>query len=80
MKVTLLFGLICMVQAHKLHTKTALSVNARDDIDDPDAEDREIMRSIAYAEKSMGTTMKTPTVVRDPSNPWAPVKYDVEGM
>jgi hypothetical protein len=39
------------------HNKVAL----KDDLDDgPDAEDAEIMKSIAYAEKAMGQKMGTP--------------------
>ena len=41
-------------------------------------EDAEIMKSIAYAEKKIGQKMITPKKVRDPDQPFAPVKYDIE--
>jgi hypothetical protein len=41
-------------------------------------EDAEIMKSIAYAEKKIGQKMDTPKKVRDPDQPFAPVKYDIE--
>ena len=49
----------------------------RDDImDGPDAEDNEIMESLASAEKSLGVKMKTPNKI--PQEGWHPAKYDVE--
>ena len=38
------------------------------------------MQSIAYAEKKMGKSMGTPKKVRDPDQPYAPIKYDVENV
>merc|ERR1712147_313910 len=43
---------------------------------DPDEEDRDVMASLASAEKEMGKTMKTPQKVKQES--FKPVKYDVE--
>ena len=51
-------------------------VGLNDDLDDPDEEDNEIMKSIAYAEATLGTKMKTPERLKQ--EPWKPVKYDVE--
>ena len=45
-----------------------------DDVLDEGAEDREIMQSLASAEKSMGRSMKTPKPVKE--HPWSPVTYD----
>jgi len=38
------------------------------------------MQSIAYAEKKMGKSMGTPKKVRDPDQPYAPIKYDIENV
>lgn len=52
-------------------------VALKDDIDDgPDAEDAEIMKSIAYAESALGQKMSTPKRVAQEG--WKPIKYDVE--
>jgi len=55
---------------------SAVQLGDSDDILDEGAEDREIMASLASAEKSMGKTMKTPTAFKE--HPWSPLKYDVE--
>jgi hypothetical protein len=55
-----------------------------DDIDSDDifgaqeSEDKEIMKSIAYAENKLGVKMATPKRVETAKN--APVKYDVEDI
>ena len=42
--------------------------------DDEEDEDAEILKSIEYAEKKLGTTMKTPTPVKE--HPWSPITYE----
>ena len=49
-----------------------------DDILDTESEDKEILDSIKQAEKSLNTTMKTPTAYKE--HPWSPLKYDVENV
>jgi len=44
--------------------------------DDEEDEDREIMESIKFAEKKLGTKMKTPTKLAPDGH--SPISYDVE--
>ena len=41
-----------------------------------DNEDKEVLESLAAAEKQLGHKMPTPKKVK--GHPWEPVKYDVE--
>jgi hypothetical protein len=41
-------------------------------------EDKEILKSIEYAEKKLGSKMATPKVVK--VDPHSPIKYDVESL
>ena len=52
---------------------------AKDDdiFNEENAEDQEILKSIAYAENKLGSKMSTPQVVKQ-ENPHAPIKFDVE--
>ena len=59
---------------------TTQAVKLNDDLFDEGEEDQSIMQSIAYAEKKMGKSMGTPKKVRDPDQPYAPVKYDIENV
>ena len=59
---------------------TSQAVKLNDDLFDEGEEDKEIMQSIAYAEKKMGKSMGTPKKVHDPDHPYAPVKYDIENV
>jgi hypothetical protein len=62
---------------HKHHEKEDVQVKDDDDLFNADEnEDNEIMKSIAAAEKQLGTKMKTPTAFKE--HPWSPLKYDVE--
>ena len=47
-----------------------------DDIFDEGSEDKEIMESLKYAERQLGTKMNTPVAVKE--HPWSPITYDVE--
>lgn len=54
-------------------------VQLKDDDDifgEEEAEDKQIMESIKYAEKQLNTKMKTPIAYKE--HPWSPIKYDVE--
>jgi len=59
-------------------------LQGNDDIDSDDifgaqeSEDKEIMKSIAYAESKLGAKMQTPKRVETQKN--QPVKYDVEDI
>jgi len=44
-----------------------------------ESEDKEILKSIEYAEKKLGTQLSTPHKVKG-DNPWSPVKYDIENV
>ena len=44
--------------------------------DDEEDEDKEIMDSIRFAEKKLGTSMKTPTKIA--SDGHSPISYDIE--
>ena len=59
---------------------TTQAVKLNDDLFDEGEEDQSIMQSIAYAEKKMGKSMGTPKKVRDPDQPYAPIKYDIENV
>jgi len=49
-----------------------------DDLFDDDSEDKEIMKSIAYAEAKLNTKMGTPVAMKEHS--WSPTTYDVENF
>ena len=60
---------------------TTQAVKLTDDLfDEEESDNKEIMQSIAYAEKKMGKSMGVPHKVRDPDQPYAPVKYDIENV
>lgn len=65
-----------VAQAKKLEG----AYNQEDMFSEEQNEDAEIMKSIAYAEKKIGAKMNTPKKVRDPDQPNAPVKYDIENV
>lgn len=46
--------------------------------EDEEDEDKEILKSIEFAEKALNQKMATPKVV--PGEKWQPVKYDVEDV
>jgi hypothetical protein len=56
------------------------NVQTKDDgyENDEDAENKEIMESIKFAENKMNTTMKTPVAYKE--HAWSPLKYDVENV
>lgn len=63
-------------------SKHSLLQTGDDDSDDifgaQESEDKEIMKSIAYAESKLGAKMQTPKRVETQKN--QPVKYDVEDI
>ena len=58
--------------------ETDETLNKDDILDSENTEDKEILQSIAYAEKQMGQKMGTPTRLKKET--WSPVKYDVEDL
>jgi hypothetical protein len=64
-------------KSHK-KSSTMVQIKDTDDILDGDDEDKEILKSIKYAEKQLNTTMKTPVAYKE--HPWSPLKYDVENV
>lgn len=60
--------------------KLEAAYEQEDMISDETNQDAEILKSIAYAEKKIGVKMDTPKKVRDPDQPYAPVKYDIENV
>ena len=69
-----------LVIAALLLTSQAIKLTSKyDDLfDNEEHDNREIMNSLASAEKAIGQKMDTPKKVRDPEQPFAPVKYDIE--